>query len=105
MDVGTPPPGYKHGQTRAPLIWDIAVPLGAVAVILACLRFYVRVCLVGAFGKDDWLLLAAVVFLCGLVSSAVGSVVMGNGKHIYQLSQETNFYGILQVCYFFIFIF
>ena len=66
-----PPPGYKPGQTRAPLVWNITIPLGIVAVFLASLRLYVRACLVRVVGKDDWLLLAAVIFLCGLVGGAV----------------------------------
>lgn len=90
LDSETPPPGYEPGQTRAPLIWDITIPLGVIAVFLACLRFYVRTYLVRDFGKDDWLLLAAVVFLCGLVGSALWGAALGCGRHQYDLNRETD---------------
>ena len=85
-----PPAGYKPGQTRAPLIWNIAIPLSVVAVFLGCLRFYVRTCLLRMFGKDDWLLLAAVIFLCSLVGGLIWETVLGIGKHQYDLDMETN---------------
>ena len=98
-----PPPGYQPGQTRAPLIWNITIPLAVIAVILACLRFYVRVCLVKVVGKDDWLLLAAVIFLCGLVSSGLWATSLGLGKHYYDLSRvrEKDVGKLRPVCYFF----
>ena len=98
-DLETPPTGYKPGQTRAPLIWNISVPLGVVAVILAGLRLYVRACLVRVVGKDDWLLLAAVVFLCGLVGSALWGTSLGIGKHQYDVNQEIDPHKIISVCY------
>lgn len=93
-----PPPGYQPGQTRAPLVWDIAVPLGVVAVFLACLRFYVRACLIKIFGKDDWLLLAAVLFLCCLVGGEAWGTSMGLGKHQYELNKEINPVDLRPVC-------
>ena len=84
-----PPPGYKPGQTRAPLISDIAVPLTVVAVTVACLRFYVRARLVRVMGKDDWLLLTAVIFLCCYVGTALLAVhLTGLGKHQYEVFQN-----------------
>lgn len=80
-----PPLGYKPGQTRAPLIWNLVVPLGVIAVFLACLRFYVRACVVKDFGKDDWLLLATVIALLVLLSGEVWGTVLGIGKHQYDL--------------------
>ena len=81
-----PPPGYKPGQTRAPLVLEIAVPVGIVAISLAFLRFYVRTCLVRVIGKDDWLLLAAVIFLCGLLGGELWQKSLGVGKHQYDLN-------------------
>lgn len=97
-DWDQPPPGYEPGQTRAPLVWDIAVPLGAVAVFLACLRFYVRACLVKAVGKDDWLLLGAVVCLCGLLGGVIWGTSLGLGKHQYDLNREIDPTTIMSVC-------
>ena len=81
----TPPPGYKPGQTRGPLVYDIVLPVAIIAVILATLRFYVRTRLLKSFRKDDWLLFAAVIFLCGLVSGALWGTISGIGKHQYDL--------------------
>ena len=94
-----PPPGYEPGQTRAPLVWNITVPFAIVALFFACLRFYVRVFLIRAIGKDDWLLLAAVVFLCGLVGGAVWGTVLGIGKHQYEVNQEIDPRIFLPVCH------
>ena len=80
-----PPPGYKPGQTNGTLISNIAVPLATVGVVFACLRLYVRACLVKVVGKDDWLLLAAVIFLCGLIGSELWAKSLGFGKHQYDL--------------------
>ena len=94
-----PPPGYKHGQTRAPLIWEIAVPLNVVAIIMVCLRFYVRARLVKVVGKDDWLLLTAVLFLCGYVGSTLWGVTRGLGRHQYEVFQDFDPRKLLPVCY------
>ena len=82
------PPGYQPGQTRAPLIHNIATPLAAIALTLACLRFYVRACLVRVMGKDDWLLLAGVILLWVYVGSSLYRVTLGLGKHQYDLIRE-----------------
>ena len=94
-----PPPGYKPGQTLAPLFYDIAVPLAIIAVILATLRFYVRTRLIKSFGRDDWLLLAAVIFLCCLVSGGLWGVILGMGKHQYDLMLAQNPKKLREVCY------
>ena len=88
LDLGPPPPGYKPGQTRGPLVRNIAVPLAVLAVTFACLRFYVRIFLVRVFGKDDWLLLAAVISLCCLVGSELWGISLGVGKHQYEVNRE-----------------
>ena len=85
-----PPPGYKPGQTKAPLILNIAIPVGAIAVFLACLRFYVRTCLLRVVGKDDWLLVAAVVFFSVICAAVVWSTMLGMGRHEYDLIREHN---------------
>ena len=102
MISSSPPPGYQPGQTRGPLITGIALPVATIALSLACLRFYVRVWLVRAFGKDDCILLAAVVFLCGLVGSSVWGVCLGFGRHQYDLAREgqQKLRSMLIVCYF-----
>lgn len=81
------PPGYQPGQSRGYIVTDICTPVAAFAIFLACLRFYVRAYIVKAFGKDDWLLLAAVVLLCGYVCSALWQVALGAGRHLYDLNQ------------------
>ena len=94
-----PPPGYKHGQTRAPLIWEIAVPLNVAAVTMVCLRFYVRTRLVKVVGTDDWLLLTAVIFLCCYVGSTLWGVTRGLGRHQYEVFQDYDPRKLLPVCY------
>ena len=100
-----PPPGYKPGQTRAPLIYNIVVPMAAIAITLACLRLYVRACIVKVVGKDDWLLLAAVVMLSGLVSAALWGVTVGIGLHQYDLIREVDPIKALPVCFPFFYMF
>ena len=94
-----PPPGYKPGQTRAPLYYDIAMPLAIIAVILATLRFYVRACLLKSFGRDDWLLVAAVIFLCWLAGANLWGVILGIGKHEYDLMLGLDPKRAKEVCY------
>ena len=62
---------------------NVAVPAGIIAVLLAYPRFYVRACLVRSHGKDDWLLLVAVIFCvfllvgrCGELWWALGNISM-----------------------------
>lgn len=83
-----PPAGYKPGENRAPLVLHIAIPLAGLAVFLACLRFYVRTCLVRVVGKDDWLLLASVIGLCGLVAAVLWGLSLGIGRHLFDLYKE-----------------
>lgn len=94
-----PPPGYKPGQTRAPLIWNVAIPLCAIAIILGSLRLYVRTFLVKVVGRDDWLLLAALIFLCIHLAGSVRLVAIGLGKHQYELDQEIDPLRLQAVCY------
>ena len=58
-----------------------------------------RVCLVRVVGRDDWLLIAAVVFLCGLVGSALWGTHLGIGKHQYDVNRETDPRKIISVRY------
>ena len=95
-----PPPGYKPGQTRAPLVWNIAVPVGAIALFLACLRFYVRACLVRVIGRDDWFLLVAVICFCIVYSGVVWSTLMGMGRHEYdRILEHMDTSGDIPVCW------
>ena len=98
-----PPPGYQPGQTKAPLLWNIAVPLSTVAVTFACLRFYVRARLVRVVGKDDWLLLAAVILLCCLIGSSLWGTTLGIGKHQYDVNREMDPLKLLPVRYSFLY--
>lgn len=86
-----PPADYKPGQTRAPLVWKISIPVCIIGVTLASLRFYVRAILVKEFGKDDWLLLTAVLSLCVLLGGEVWGTFLGIGKHQYDLRFEEFF--------------
>ena len=74
--------------------------MASIAVVLASLRFYVRIYMVKFVGKDDWLLLAAVISLCGLVGSELWGVSLGIGKHQYDVFRERDPYELIPVCYF-----
>ena len=97
------PAGYKPGQTHAPLISDIATPICAIATSLVLLRLYVRTCLVKVVGKDDWLLLVAVIFLWVFISSSLARIPLGLGKHQYDLVREYNDPSILVPVRYFLF--
>ena len=86
------------------MVWNVTIPLAAVAVVLASLRFYVRACLVRVVGKDDWLLLAAVIFLCGAIGGELWAVSLGIGRHQYDLVRDptSDPRKILPVCYSFL---
>lgn len=94
-----PPPGYKPGQTRAPLAWNVTMPLGVLAILLGCLRLYVRTFIVRVVGKDDWLLLSALIFLCLLLGGIAWETALGIGKHQYDLNQIMNPLAFRAVCY------
>ena len=82
-----PPPGYAPGQTRVPLLLGFTYPFLFLKVILFALRFYARYSL-HSIGKDDWLLLGAVLFSIVHSISGLWAETKGLGRHDYDLFNE-----------------
>ncbi|KAH6612945.1 hypothetical protein B0J18DRAFT_71249 [Chaetomium sp. MPI-SDFR-AT-0129] len=58
------------------------------AVTITALRCYVRIRLLKAFGPDDWLMVAAVIFFAFYCAFSLAGVSNGTGYHVDQLSKE-----------------
>ena len=56
----TPPPG-EVDDSKASHILAVIGTLTAIALLLSCLRMYVRRVILKSFSTDDWLMLAASV--------------------------------------------
>lgn len=56
-----PPPNYVNPETRQPELLGVQISMTVVADFIVCLRLYTRKHLKGAFGLDDWTILAAMV--------------------------------------------
>lgn len=95
-----PPPGYRPGQTRAPIVLGLTCTLIPFALVLASMRFYVRHRIKNSVGLDDWLLLAAVLILVTTGIMAIWAVTRGLGKHDYDLimAGEDPHKALLVVC-------
>ena len=102
MQLPPLPDGYAPGQTRVPLLWGITFSFGMVATFLAVLRLYVRVRLLHSVGKDDWLLIAALVFSWALGALGVWGIKAGFGRHMYDIVKEGidphNFFYVSESC-------
>ncbi|KAF8421618.1 hypothetical protein EV426DRAFT_193221 [Tirmania nivea] len=82
------PEGYAPGQTRVPAILGITISFSAVASTLVALRLYVRLKLLRSVGKDDWFLIAALVFALVYGSLIVWACNAGLGRHWYDILKE-----------------
>ncbi|KAK4197984.1 hypothetical protein QBC40DRAFT_179759 [Triangularia verruculosa] len=75
---------------RGPLLLGIDAAALGLALIATSLRCYVRVCLVKAFGVDDWLMAAAMTTFAAYCSFSITGVTYGTGQHIEDLPPENN---------------
>lgn len=57
----TPEPNYDNPETRQPELLGVQISMTVLALLIVSLRLYTRKQLKGAFGPDDWTILAATV--------------------------------------------
>lgn len=66
-----PTPNYKDPETRGPALMIVELVALPLALICVVLRLYVRIHLIKRSGWDDWLMVAAVFFCCGVTISVI----------------------------------
>ncbi|KAH7150212.1 hypothetical protein B0J13DRAFT_285537 [Dactylonectria estremocensis] len=68
-------------ENRGPLLMAINLTFLSLALVCIVLRCFVRVFMVKAFGKDDWLMLVGTVFFTLYASCSTAGVTYGTGRH------------------------
>ncbi|CAO2657227.1 Nn.00g033530.m01.CDS01 [Neocucurbitaria sp. VM-36] len=88
---------------RGPELLGVNIAFVITAILACALRCFVRVRMVKAFGRDDWLMvLATLFFLMYIISSNIG-VHYGTGRHNYDLSVQN--YEKARKCWYFCYLF
>ncbi|KAF2465722.1 uncharacterized protein BDR25DRAFT_378393 [Lindgomyces ingoldianus] len=79
-------------QARQDSCTGVATAMTAVSVIIVALRFYSRQIIVRNFGKDDWMMLVALIFTIGYLACiyVLRENGMGYSGNELKLSQMTN---------------
>ncbi|KAH0427247.1 integral membrane protein [Colletotrichum camelliae] len=75
-------------ENRGPELLGVNVFFVTTAIIATALRCYVRIGLVKAFGRDDWLMVLALVFFICYSSFSIAGVHYGTGRHFKDLTEE-----------------
>ncbi|KAI4912251.1 uncharacterized protein J4E92_010102 [Alternaria infectoria] len=66
---------------RGPELLAVNIAFVTTAVLACCLRIYVRLCMVKAFGRDDYLMVLATLFFISYTTSSCIGIHYGTGKH------------------------
>ncbi|KKY15728.1 putative integral membrane [Diplodia seriata] len=75
---------------RAPQFFRILVAMIILATIATALRVYVRIKIVKSFGKDDYLMVAALLCFIMFTTCALGGIRYGTGQHMSELTPENS---------------
>ncbi|KAI1856340.1 uncharacterized protein JN550_013826 [Neoarthrinium moseri] len=82
-----PKPNYENPENRGPALLIVELVALPLAIICVALRLYVRVHLIKGSGWDDWLMVAAVFFCCGVtVSVILATQLYGWNIHVWDLT-------------------
>ncbi|ETS84562.1 hypothetical protein PFICI_02587 [Pestalotiopsis fici W106-1] len=82
-----PKPNYKDPENRGPALLIVELVALPLAIICVALRLYVRIHLIKRSGWDDWLMVAAVFFCCGVtVSVILATQLYGWNIHVWDLT-------------------
>ncbi|OJD33852.1 uncharacterized protein BKCO1_27000126 [Diplodia corticola] len=73
---------------RAPAFFRVLVAMVVMATISTALRVYVRLKIVKSFGKDDYLMVAALLCFIMFTACALGGIAYGTGRHMAELTPE-----------------
>ncbi|KAH7402831.1 hypothetical protein BKA66DRAFT_564726 [Pyrenochaeta sp. MPI-SDFR-AT-0127] len=71
---------------RGPELLAVNLTFMSVAILACALRCFVRVKMVKAFGRDDWLMVLALLFFIAYITSSNVGVRYGTGRHDHDLS-------------------
>ncbi|KAI5778326.1 hypothetical protein EDC01DRAFT_791087 [Geopyxis carbonaria] len=71
---------------RGPMLMWFGIALLAAAVVVVGVRLAARRWIVGAVGRDDWLIVGAVVCLGGYTGTNIAAVGQGMGRHVYDVT-------------------
>ncbi|KAL1640916.1 hypothetical protein SLS58_006532 [Diplodia intermedia] len=75
---------------RAPEFFKILVAMIILATTATALRVYVRIKIVKSFGKDDYLMVAALLCFIMFTTCALGGIRYGTGQHMSELTPENS---------------
>ncbi|KAI1097550.1 hypothetical protein F4804DRAFT_351522 [Jackrogersella minutella] len=90
-----PLPGEgQPDDTRGPQILGAVISTTLVALIVFCLRIYVRIHMVRNVGIDDYIMLVAILLSLAGTGIIIAQVQYGAGRHIAYLDPETNRIGL-----------
>ncbi|KAI1509026.1 hypothetical protein PtrSN002B_005377 [Pyrenophora tritici-repentis] len=73
---------------RGPELFAVNVAFVTTAILACLLRCYVRIFMVKAFGRDDWLMVVATLFFMSYTTSSTIGIHYGTGQHHKDLSIE-----------------
>ncbi|KAF8461228.1 hypothetical protein BDZ91DRAFT_798210 [Kalaharituber pfeilii] len=82
------PPDFKACQTRVSTVIGISAFIITLLLITLSLRYYVRLKIVKAFGKDDWLILISAVIIWTAAGMGIWAGTLGLGLHNMDLKKE-----------------
>ena len=68
-------------ENRGPELFNVAMTLMVIAVVICILRVYTRLCVVKVFGLDDWFMCAATVSFILFDACAITGIHYGTGRH------------------------
>ena len=68
-------------ENRGPELFNVAMTLMVIAVVICILRVYTRLCVVKVFGLDDWFMCAAAISFVLFDVSAIMGIHYGTGRH------------------------
>ncbi|TDZ58220.1 hypothetical protein CTRI78_v005572 [Colletotrichum trifolii] len=74
-------------ENRGPELLGVNIFFTVAAIIATALRCYVRAGLVKAFGRDDWLMVLALVFFSCYSAASITGVHYGTGRHFDDLEK------------------
>ncbi|KAF6804786.1 integral membrane protein [Colletotrichum sojae] len=75
-------------ENRGPELLGVNIFFTVAAIIATALRCYVRAGIVKAFGRDDWLMVLALLFFVAYSSFSSVGVRYGTGRHFTDLPKE-----------------
>ena len=85
IDGVVPPADYRPGQSRIPMVIGFTASYVPFAMMVFCLRVYVRRVILKAWGLDDWFLLGATVSVLSLAILGSWATSVGLGTRLYDL--------------------